>query len=80
MSDEQSKFISQAIAKHNEYRRKHGAPKLKHSPELSQVALKWASYIASRNSMQHSNCDLNGKRMGENIAMFHSSHGNGNYG
>ena len=80
MSDEQSVFINQSIAKHNEYRRKHGAPNLQHNPELSRVALNWARNIASRNAMQHSNCDFGGKRMGENIAMFSPSLANGNNG
>ena len=81
MSDELTEFINQALAKHNEYRLKHGAPKLKHNPELSLVAQNWASHLASRNTMKHSNCDFNGKRMGENIAMYHTSLArDGNYG
>jgi uncharacterized protein YkwD len=70
MSTDQETLIKQAIAKHNEYRRKHGAPDVKHNLELSRVAQNWARNIASRNAMQHSNCNWDGKRIGENIAMW----------
>ena len=47
-SDQQSVFINQAQDKHNEYRLKYGVPNLKHNPELSRIALKWAQDLASR--------------------------------
>ncbi len=70
-SDVQSVYINQALNKHNEYRQKHNAPNLKHNPELSRKALKWAQDIASRKVMQNSDENLNGNQLGENIAMFH---------
>ena len=70
LSQEQQKFISEALEAHNECRHKHGAPDLVHNPELSKIAQSWANYIAACRSMQHSDNDLNGNKLGENIAMW----------
>lgn len=49
------------------------ASPLKHSKDLSEFAQKWANHLVATNSFQHSNCDLKGERLGENIAMKWSS-------
>ena len=63
-------FISDALARHNLLRKNHNADALQHNPELSQVAQKYAEYLASIDTMKHSNCDWNGQRIGENLAMM----------
>jgi len=42
------------------------------SPELSKMAKRWARYLASTNSLQHSNTKYKGVDLGENIAMKES--------
>ena len=69
----QEKFIREALEAHNEYRSRHSAPPLTHNPELSEVAQRYAQYLASRNTLKHSDCNWNGKRMGENLAMIMDS-------
>jgi uncharacterized protein YkwD len=69
----QEKFIREALAAHNEYRGRHSAPPLVHNPELSQVAQSYAQNLARRNCLKHSDCNWNGKRMGENLAMIMDS-------
>ena len=49
------------------------ASPLKHAKDLSEFAQKWANHLVATNSFQHSNCDLKGERLGENIAMKWSS-------
>ncbi|XP_053381289.1 uncharacterized protein LOC123555358 isoform X2 [Mercenaria mercenaria] len=67
------KFIDEMLHAHNEYRARHQAAPLKHSKDLSEFAQKWANHLVATNSFQHSNCDLKGERLGENIAMKWSS-------
>lgn len=67
------RFIREALQAHNEYRAQHSASPLVHNPELSRVAQNYAQQLARRNCLQHSNCDWNGKRMGENLAMVMDS-------
>ena len=62
-------LIQSALEHHNKLRALHGAPPLVHSQELSNRAQQWANNLAYNNSMQHSDCNLNGKRIGENLAM-----------
>lgn len=73
-----SDFIDGVVKAHNKVRDKHGASKLKHSKELSGHAQKWAEHLASTGSFQHSQCMLNGERIGENIACKWST-GGGDY-
>lgn len=67
------KFIDDMLRAHNEYRSRHQASPLKHAKDLSEFAQKWANHLVATNSFQHSNCDLKGERLGENIAMKWSS-------
>lgn len=69
----QEKFIREALNAHNNYRRKHGVPELTHDPELSRVAQNYANYLARINTLKHSDCNFNGNRMGENLAMIMDS-------
>ncbi|XP_071097472.1 uncharacterized protein [Haliotis cracherodii] len=76
--EKMSDFIDGVVKAHNKVRDKHGASKLKHSKELSGHAQKWAEHLASTGSFQHSQCMLNGERIGENIACKWST-GGGDY-
>lgn len=69
----QERFIREALEAHNEYRKRHSASPLVHNPELSEIAQRYAQYLASRNTLKHSDCNWNGKRMGENLAMVMDS-------
>ncbi|XP_052789177.1 uncharacterized protein LOC128223804 isoform X2 [Mya arenaria] len=71
MSDK--KFIDEMVKAHNEYRSRHQAKDLKHAKDLTEFAQKWADHLVATNSFEHSNCDLKGERLGENIAMKWSS-------
>lgn len=61
-------FINDAVNAHNDLRKKHGVPSVKHSKDLSDYAQKWAEHMASTSSFGHSNCTLKSDRLGENIA------------
>jgi uncharacterized protein YkwD len=63
-------FIKDAIDQHNKLRALHGAPSLKHDPELTKHAQHWADYLAKTNKFQHSECRIGKKMIGENIAMM----------
>ncbi|KAL4218952.1 CRISP [Mactra antiquata] len=67
------KFIDEMVKAHNEYRSRHQASSIKHAKDLSEFAQKWADHLVATNSFQHSNCELKGERLGENIAMKWSS-------
>ncbi|XP_064649928.1 Golgi-associated plant pathogenesis-related protein 1-like [Lineus longissimus] len=62
-------FIDDVLAAHNHYRRLHQAPPVTVNPKLNKFAQDWADYLAKTDSFAHSKCDLNGTRLGENIAM-----------
>jgi len=68
-------FRREALEAHNERRKRHGVPPLSLSDDLNEYAMKWAQHLADRDIFQHSNCDLNGERLGENIAYTWSSAG-----
>jgi hypothetical protein len=58
MSNYQNYLIQTAKNANNKLREQHGAPPLKHNPDLSKTALKWAEYLANNNkfefeSLQH---------------------------
>ncbi|KAK3593730.1 hypothetical protein CHS0354_013628 [Potamilus streckersoni] len=63
------KFIDEVVNAHNEYRFRHQAPPIKHAKDLSEYAQKWADHLVASNTFQHSPCDVDGTRLGENIAM-----------
>ena len=66
----QRKFIAEALAAHNEFRRKHDAPPVEHNSELSKMAEAWAINIASRKVVENSKSLYNGEKLGENVAMW----------
>lgn len=70
------KFIEEVIKSHNGYRKTHQASDLEHSKDLSKHAQKWAEHLVAINGFQHSDCDVKGERVGENIAMKWSSQPN----
>lgn len=67
---DQEKFISEALIAHNQYRRKHGVPPLKHNPKISEIAQKWAENIASNDKMSPSYNRYEGMRLGESMSMW----------
>lgn len=66
-------FTDEVIRCHNDYRQKHGAQPLRHSPELSTQAQRWAEVLAQTNTFKHSSASIRGESLGENIAMKWSS-------
>ena len=70
---DETKFINEIIASHNECRTTHQAPVLRHSARLTEVAQSWAEHLARTNDFSHSSNKLNGQPLGENIAMKYSS-------
>ena len=72
MSNYQNYLIQTALDAHNKLREQHGAPPLKHNPDLSKTALKWAEYLANNNKFEHSKPDqrkYKDSSMGENLYM-----------
>ena len=68
----EKRFIEDALKSHNDYRKRHGVPPLKHNEDISKIAQSWANHIAKNNSFQHSRPDqrmYKSDQMGENIAM-----------
>lgn len=61
-------FIDDAVKTHNDLRKKHGVPSVKHAKDLSDYAQKWAEHMAATSSFGHSSCTLKSDRLGENIA------------
>lgn len=68
ISSTDANFKAKFLAKHNEYRRKHGAPALTMSQDLCSSAQAWAAHLLSTKALQHSN---SGK--GENLYYYMSS-------
>lgn len=66
-------FTDEVIRCHNDYRQKHGVQPLRHSPELSTQAQRWAEVLAQTNTFKHSSASIRGDSLGENIAMKWSS-------
>ena len=69
-NEAQTRFINEALAAHNEYRKLHGVSPLLHNAELSKMAQDWATSIASRNKLQHSTNKYKNDNLGENVAMW----------
>lgn len=69
------KFIRDAVHAHNKHRKVHDAPALKHNKQLSKIAQQWANNLASSGKFEHSNNELKGEKLGENIANKWSSKG-----
>ncbi|XP_060743217.1 Golgi-associated plant pathogenesis-related protein 1 [Tachysurus vachellii] len=61
-------FKARFLAKHNEYRKKHGAPALSMSKDLCTSAQAWADHLLSIKTLQHSDTNK-----GENLYYFQSS-------
>ncbi|KAG7324482.1 hypothetical protein KOW79_012498 [Hemibagrus wyckioides] len=61
-------FKAKFLAKHNEYRKKHGAPALSISEDLCRSAQAWADHLLSTKALQHSDT-----KNGENLYYFRSS-------
>jgi uncharacterized protein YkwD len=75
-------FIDEVLAAHNHYRSLHQVPPVKINSKLNKFAQDWAEHLANKDTFAHSNCDLNGTRLGENIAMKMASNArdyNGKY-
>ncbi|XP_060074945.1 uncharacterized protein LOC132554644 isoform X2 [Ylistrum balloti] len=62
-------FVDEVVKAHNIYRARHQSGPIVHSQELTSVAQRWADHLAKTDGFQHSDCNCNGKRIGENIAM-----------
>lgn len=60
-------FIDDALKQHNKLRKEHNAKDLKINQELQNYAQKFAEEIANKSLEYHSQCELNGKILGENI-------------
>ncbi|GIX80528.1 golgi-associated plant pathogenesis-related protein 1 [Caerostris darwini] len=63
------KFEEDCLKKHNEYRTKHGVPKLELSDEICAYAREWANHLAAVDSFKH----RTERKYGENIFMKWSS-------
>jgi uncharacterized protein YkwD len=61
-------FCQEALAAHNELRKKHHVEPLVLDKELVKSAQRWADVMAKNNNLEHSDCNVNGKDVGENIA------------
>ncbi|XP_073676045.1 Golgi-associated plant pathogenesis-related protein 1 [Garra rufa] len=61
-------FKQEFLEAHNEYRRQHQAPELTYSDELCSAAQKWADYLLSIDTLEHSETDN-----GENVYCSFSS-------
>ena len=61
------KFITDALKTHNDLRSKHGVGPLKLSEDLNQIAQKYAEYLATIDSMEHSNNIYKNEYLGENL-------------
>lgn len=66
----QDRFIKEALAAHNEYRRLHNVPELEHEARLSELALEWAENLASNGALSYRNISYKNKEVGENIIRF----------
>lgn len=61
-------FQQEFLKTHNTYREKHRAPPMTLNNELSASAQKWADYLLSKRTLEHSSTDD-----GENIYNMNSS-------
>ncbi len=61
-------FKQECLTYHNEKRRLHQVPLLVEDESLNLKAQEWANKLAESDFLNHSNCDWNGKIVGENIA------------
>ncbi|XP_056011223.1 uncharacterized protein LOC125678534 [Ostrea edulis] len=68
-----AQLTEDVIRQHNVYRHKHGVQPLKHAPDLSTQAQRWAEVLAQSSTLRHSNASVRGEGVGENIAMKWSS-------
>ncbi|MBN3323916.1 GAPR1 protein, partial [Atractosteus spatula] len=66
--DKLSSFDKEFLDTHNDYRKKHGAPPLTLSRELSKTAQAWADHLLSIKTLQHSETEN-----GENVYYAWSS-------
>ncbi|ELT97570.1 hypothetical protein CAPTEDRAFT_178888 [Capitella teleta] len=70
------RFLDTCLKRHNEYRKRHQVPQMKLNTCMSAVAQKWAEHLAKTNTFAHSkDREVDGKKMGENIAMKYTSSG-----
>ena len=67
------KFIQEALTAHNRYRERHGCPPLVLSKELSNLAQRYANYLASTGTLVHSGLKYRGDQLGENLAFSYDS-------
>ncbi|KAK3781336.1 hypothetical protein RRG08_018963 [Elysia crispata] len=58
----------QTLKTHNILRAKHGVAPLKLSDDLNVYAQSWSDTLLKNEVIKHSECMLNGSRIGENIA------------
>ena len=63
----QNYLIETALNAHNNYRLLHGAPSLKHNPELSKIAFCWASNLVNTKTLEYSKNKYNNANLGENL-------------
>lgn len=68
ISSADANFKAKFLAKHNEYRKKHGAPALSISEDLCRSAQAWADHLLCTKALQHSDT-----KNGENLYYFRSS-------
>lgn len=69
----QTRFINEALIKHNRLRRIHGVQELVHNPELSFIAQGYADRLARMNQMVHSKNKYKDEKIGENLAYKYDS-------
>uniref|UniRef100_A0A1I8I0J0 SCP domain-containing protein n=1 Tax=Macrostomum lignano TaxID=282301 RepID=A0A1I8I0J0_9PLAT len=65
-------FIKEILDSHNAYRKRHQAPALRLSQDLTESAQSWAEHIAGNDKLEHdTQCQKD--KIGENVAMKYSS-------
>jgi uncharacterized protein YkwD len=62
-----NKFIEEALKQHNKLRNEHHAENLIIEEKLQNYAQNFAEELANKNEEYHSQCELEGKIIGENI-------------
>lgn len=62
-------FRLEALNRHNVLRAMHGAKQLILNESLNNLSQNYANKLASENGFYHSNCEWDGTRVGENLAM-----------
>ena len=63
-------FINSALKAHNEYRKLHNAEPLNLSVKLTKIAQDYAEKLATNNEFKHSENEINGYPLGENLYMY----------